>query len=608
MNKAVLPLAIAAIFVVILASGCITPEAEAANEVKKAPVAAGFLAEHPGAETSTAVWSAEDSQLRISELTQKCGPSMFPGDYYYVSFREGDALLESWVYQKTKVVSCVYRNDYECVSNADCATGNACMVGECGGMPRVCTSAKVTQCISGDGCCPKGCTYGVDSDCQQDECTVSADCGGGDVSIKGSCEGIPKKCVYTKITQCVSGDNYCPDGCTWRNDSDCEMTGCETNEDCKDNLDSTADRCDPVTKQCAHYNESKCVDVDFACPQGCTYKTDTDCDASAGDRQRLIVYCGDYSNNIDAYILQDTEKNLVASFDATVNNVTNKGLLYYYLKGYKYNGLESLSSGGNFGGIMLNSTMVERIRIQGRAIYDREQKKSFFYFNMNGLQYEVQLVDGIPATKTLIDTDKPFISGNNDKVVIPLFGKDALVTMVNQAEGSQEVNLLSNFTEYSFTNDASAQNLLGNDKQLYELRVSRCDQDSVVFSLYLKGALIASQNASTGDMLFPDKLAKVTRLNYLAKDSIRGTCNYKYATGNFFEKIVSGQNFPPIGGTAGPWVSTLSFENNRLKNILFKNEAVNGTPLATGDDAWIFQEGQTGGTGFCRVRFAGLVR
>jgi len=56
----------------------------------------------------------------------------------------------------------------------------------------------------------------------QDECTIDVDCNDNNLSTKDICSGTPRKCSHTKITECINGDNYCPSGCSYENDNDCE--------------------------------------------------------------------------------------------------------------------------------------------------------------------------------------------------------------------------------------------------------------------------------------------------------------------------------------------------------------------------------------------------
>lgn len=56
----------------------------------------------------------------------------------------------------------------------------------------------------------------------KDDCHADNDCNDNDNSTLDVCSGTPKKCVYEKITECISDDNYCPLVCVFENDNDCE--------------------------------------------------------------------------------------------------------------------------------------------------------------------------------------------------------------------------------------------------------------------------------------------------------------------------------------------------------------------------------------------------
>jgi hypothetical protein len=126
-----------------------------------------------------------------------------------------------------------------CNDSNPCTTNDRCSQGVCAGQPQ-------TQCISGDGCCPSGCTYSTDHDCtpsctNNDQCNyldnlpcvdgvcvnyqcqvsyTTNSCNDGnpctisDRCSQGACSGLPQ-------TQCLSGDGCCPSGCTYTNDNDC---------------------------------------------------------------------------------------------------------------------------------------------------------------------------------------------------------------------------------------------------------------------------------------------------------------------------------------------------------------------------------------------------
>lgn len=601
MNKAVLPLVAVSLIALVMASGCIFPDVEAIDKVKANPVAGDFLAEHQMAQLTASTWSEAESKQRMAELVEKCGPQINPTDYYYVAFTEGGAMLEGWVFQRSMNVACVHRSDDQCAVDVSCEDGLLCTRNKCEGIPKRCTSAWITECVGGDGCCPQGCTYALDFDCPMDECVTDADCDDGNESTLGTCTGSPKKCEYNAIKQCIDDDNVCESWCDSGNDSDCGVKKCITGSDCNDRNPSTIDFCEDGI--CRHQEITNCANNDGYCPPRCDYKTDSDCTASPGNWERFIVTCNGVSTNVDA-VLQQSGNQLVAYFDSVVNNSSNKALKYYASMNYKYDYGETGNYGTETG---LQTGIAERIKIQGKAVFDQEEKKSYFYFNKNGFQYEVEFYDGIPATKNLT-SKAPFFAGNGDRIPVVLFGTNSLVTMVNQEDGNQQVSLLSKYSELSVTGNASIGKIAGKDGQDYSIRVARCDEGSAIFSLYLRDSLVESQTVRTGSILFPDRLKDTVRMNYLHKNNVTQKCDYRYAKGAYIENFYQGKQFPADYSKVLPWIANLVFENNKLKKLQLNNSAISNEALEGGESEWVLKEGSTVGTGFCEVRLFGLVR
>ena len=606
MNKAILSLLVISLIMLIMSSGCVFPEVEALNKVREEPIVSDFLSKNPGAQFSTAVWTQAESQNRVMELVEKCGPQALTTDYYYILFKEGDAMLEAWVYQKSNKVACIHRSDDQCVKDFDCEDGLLCTTDTCSGIPKTCSRARIKECIPGDGCCPSGCSFAVDYDCPKGECETNEDCDDYDPMTKDTCEDTPKKCVNEPITECTSGDDYCPSGCNFGNDSDCEVGECETNEDCYDGKTSTKDTCQGNPSLCKHSTITECTAYDGYCPPQCNYLTDQDCIATSGNKQRISITCGEETTNFDAPLLMYGNE-LRASFDEKASHANNSTLLFYENKGYRYNNISS-AYGTETG---KHTSLVERILVQGRAVYDKSLGTSFFYFNKNGLQYELDIVNGVPAVQS--KTNKaPFFAQDDDKIGIVLFGKDALVTQVNQEEGQQKTEILSDYVELAVSDSGAVRGLEGKDKKKYRLTVARCDEDSAVFTLTYNEALVKSQTAQTGDILFPEILEKVIRINYLSRDSTTGRCNYRYAKGSYLEEIYHGEEFPllkPLPETASAWTADLTFEDDRLKRIALVNKEVfEGEPMAVGDTVEIIAQSGTQATGLCTMKFVGLVK
>lgn len=131
---------------------------------------------------------------------------------------------------------------------ATCDDGDACTLdaasGTVGACTRACSHTAVTACLTGDGCCPAGCTATADRDC-------APSCGDGRIGSGETCDP-PATCPVT-----------CPD------DGDpCTI----------ERLAGTAGRCD-VT--CRHDPVTTCSGkaADLCCPTGCGPDKDVDCPA-----------------------------------------------------------------------------------------------------------------------------------------------------------------------------------------------------------------------------------------------------------------------------------------------------------------------------------------
>ncbi|HEY4184052.1 MAG TPA: hypothetical protein VGP07_03245 [Polyangia bacterium] len=190
---------------------------------------------------------------------------------------------------------------------------------------RCVNGALQTVCVTGDGCCPSGCTTATDADC-------AVACGNGMLDAGETCDGncattcpamgcqlrtltgsaatCNAQCVNGAMqTACVNKDGCCPTGCNTSNDSDC-VAGCgngviEAGETCEVAPASplcSAITCDDknacttdtrlgldatCTVACAHSTISACggatAPKDGCCAPGCDATNDADCAVVCGN-------------------------------------------------------------------------------------------------------------------------------------------------------------------------------------------------------------------------------------------------------------------------------------------------------------------------------------
>ncbi|MBA2661289.1 MAG: CAP domain-containing protein [Bradymonadaceae bacterium] len=204
-----------------------------------------------------------------------------------------------------------------------CAAADACtnsvMIGSAANCNARCSQSPVTECVSGDGCCPLGCTANNDNDC-------SANCGNGALEagekcdppgscptscndgnactvgvMTGSAQTCDAECTQTAVTACKHDDGCCPSGCTSANDNDCSAS-------CGNGVVEAGETCDPVascptscndgnsctvgtlsgsaqscTASCTQVAITTCKSNDGCCPPGCNATNDNDCAASCGN-------------------------------------------------------------------------------------------------------------------------------------------------------------------------------------------------------------------------------------------------------------------------------------------------------------------------------------
>lgn len=131
---------------------------------------------------------------------------------------------------------------YECCEDTDCDDGRDDTIDRC----------------EDSGTLNSSCAYESENPCETD-----ADCDDGDEATKDVCEGVPKSCTNTVVVDCISEDGLCPEGCSYGMDTDCEECGNEVigpGEQCDDGDDDAFDQC---TNEC-QYNELYSIETGTA--------------------------------------------------------------------------------------------------------------------------------------------------------------------------------------------------------------------------------------------------------------------------------------------------------------------------------------------------------
>lgn len=123
-----------------------------------------------------------------------------------------------------------------------------------------CEENEKNYCCSDCGC-PNGydCTEDQCIKAELNECAKNSDCKAPSACEKASCEGAPRKCVYTKIDECRNGDKCCPAECTsYAKDNDCKQyMECTKPEECDDKDPTTTDYCSVPDAKCYHSKINK---------------------------------------------------------------------------------------------------------------------------------------------------------------------------------------------------------------------------------------------------------------------------------------------------------------------------------------------------------------
>lgn len=196
--------------------------------------------------------------------------------------------------QKTSYASLVIHvlQRSECQIDLDCDDQLRSTIDSCMEDINKCVYETIVTCTDNDGYCPEICSRASDYDCLlQDKCELDRECDDDNPGTKDSCDGSygqQANCRHEPITDCTSGDKFCPLKCTNNqklygtlHDADCSINNtCMSHADCKDDDEATIDLCSgdgTIERTCVNELTIECKSYDNYCPEGCFLVDDSDC-------------------------------------------------------------------------------------------------------------------------------------------------------------------------------------------------------------------------------------------------------------------------------------------------------------------------------------------
>ncbi|MCD4739678.1 hypothetical protein K8R43_00645 [archaeon] len=250
-------------------------------------------------EGTVTVYDLDQNQLDVITADSRgvAYLDLVPGEYLLAISAPG--YQEKWaslnVSETSDLVDVPLERISTCVEEWECGSWSPCVEGF---QSRTCED--VTEC---------GTEY--DKPSEQQECSLQAcssdlDCDDGDSCTEDVCSG-GTMCTNSRITQCKSGDNCCPSGCNSIIDSDCgssPSSGCQSDSECDDANPCTSDECE---NEVCYFNDksddSSCGTDKICCDGSCGYivcSSDSDCDDSDSGTDDDCVYpgkCNAYCTN-----------------------------------------------------------------------------------------------------------------------------------------------------------------------------------------------------------------------------------------------------------------------------------------------------------------------
>lgn len=202
------------ILALIALSGC--PQQDIRPTASQLPEIKAFIEEHQGGEMNALYMSEEAVYVILNDIRADCNKDIPIVPYWYVTVQSTGELGEFYVDERVEKVICVVRNEtaiiveHECGNASQCNDDDPSTKDKCEGIPRKCTNTQITNCENNDSYCPPSCVHQDDNDCPAiDLCQSDFDCTDSNRFTKDSCTGTPKACRYELKTCDELNEHLC---------------------------------------------------------------------------------------------------------------------------------------------------------------------------------------------------------------------------------------------------------------------------------------------------------------------------------------------------------------------------------------------------------------
>ena len=199
------------------------------------------LAGNENVEIETEYFYANQVEAGLQELNSKCNNALKIEDYGLVTVYSERSITKIFVNIETQEPVCVIKEKLDsalCKEDEDCNDGLNSTVDSCNTSIKQCVNERISECKSGDNYCPTKCIKANDNDCQR-ECFENKECNDSNSLTDDACFAITQSCIYVPVP--------------WINDV------CVTDADCDDESVCTDESClDGLCKRTNHTNGEIC--------------------------------------------------------------------------------------------------------------------------------------------------------------------------------------------------------------------------------------------------------------------------------------------------------------------------------------------------------------